>query len=168
MKRVLSALMTLKFTVHGIEVTANDAAEAAALIRELASPSINSSASNTSPPTREPIRRIKLEGRTTGSPRPIAKDGFDVALATFRFLSKLQTDEMIGKEANEFLMDVLQSAHPKGIGVKLGRVNKYIRNIGFDPDHVYENPRTAEGRIWRGKSKLDAAREAIRRAIEVK
>jgi hypothetical protein len=54
----------------------------------------------------------------------------------------------------------------KGIGGRSGMINGMLKNLGIDPDHVYDNSRTSEGRIWKGKKMLDEACERIRKAAD--
>lgn len=142
--------MTLKFIVHGIEVTASNAAEAAALIRELGNPPA---------PQPAPVRAT-IEGQ-----RPrilIRKRGFNLNYAAVDFLSLISNAGDRGIAA-EGLMPALHVNHAKGIGARSGMINKLLSELGFQPDQVYENPRTPEGRIWKAGSKMDAALEAVKR-----
>src|SRR5687767_4991497 len=82
---IITIMATIKFTIHGVEVTATNAADAAALIRELASTKTEPQRTQAVPPKRierrPPISRLRLQNRA----------GFDVALAAFRFLAMVKT-----------------------------------------------------------------------------
>ena len=144
--------MALKFTVHGIEVTATDAVEAARLIRELAAQS-PAPERNVLPPR----RRIK-------STRPIrrAVGGFNVARATVAFLTIVNQAGDDGAAADE-IMPALVAKKPKGTGARLAKVNNHLRGIGFAPEDVYSHQRSRKGPVWVARGKMNAALDAARK-----
>ena len=143
--------MAIKFVVHGVEVTASNAAEAAALIRELG---------NAPTPQRTVIRAAP------GAQVMLRHKGFDVKYAAVDFLSLIRNAGDNGISVAG-LMPAVQARRPKGVGARAGMINKLLVELGFDPAQVYENPRTSEGRIWKAGPKMDAALEAVKRKAGV-
>jgi len=143
--------MALKFIVHGIEVTATNAAEAAALIRELG---------NAPTPQRTAIRAAP------GTHVMLRTKGFNVNYAAVDFLSLIRNAGDSGIAVSG-LMPAVQARRPKGVGARAGMINKLLVELGFDPSQVYENPRTPEGRLWKAGPKMDAALEAVKRKANV-
>lgn len=148
----------LKFTVHGIEVTATDAAEAAKLIRELGKQEIRPEQSWPSGTRAHPIipprrKLLNLKNR---------KNGFDARSVAVEFLTKIRDAGRNGTNA-EGLMELLGARHPKGIGSKSASINELIVKNGFTLHDVYDNPRTAEGRIWKAGPKMEAALQTLMR-----
>jgi len=148
--------MSLKFIVQGIEVTATDAVEAAKLIRELAgqyaaaSQAAPTQATPPAPSTERP--RIKIRKRGP----------FIMTTAAVRFLTAIKEAGNNGMRGAD-LMEPLRTDHPKGIGSRVAKINEYLTKLGFEPEQVYRNPRTAEGRLWTPGPKLDAALEAAKK-----
>src|SRR6266513_640509 len=141
--------MALKFVINGVSVEADNAAEAAELIRALGKQSAAQSAPLDSPraPRIQIRRRQRIQLRSK-----IKKNGFDVRSVAIAFMTKIQEAGRNGIAA-EGLMEVMGARHPKGIGAKSAAVNEYLVKMGFDPESVYDNPRTAEGRFWTAKPK---------------
>lgn len=151
--------MTLKFTVHGVEVTATDAVEAAKLIRELAAQAKSTPAPSAEMPAREPVGRIKRNRPLI----PLRKRLFIVSRATVAFLDAVNQGGEDGVKVDE-IMPALAANKPKGTGARLAKVNDHLRKLGFQPEDVYSNQRTRKGRVWVAQSKMSAALEAARKA----
>jgi hypothetical protein len=147
--------MTLKFIVHGIEVTATNAEEAAKLIKALAG--------ETAPSPLRQRERVERPRETRASKLRRVRL-FVLTTATVRFLETIKQAGNSGIRA-ETLMEPLRADHPKGIGSRVAKINEYLGKLGFDPEQVYSNPRTAEGRLWTPGPKLDAALEAAKKAV---
>ena len=146
--------MSYKFTVHGIEVTASTAAEAAALLRELA-------------PKPEPapakvriLRPVQPTGAET--PRMVASaGGVDAVLS---FLEAIyRAPKGIGTAD---LMPILGVEHPKGVGSRTALFNGILRQLGFSKPfpEVYSVEKTPSGRVFYPGPELRRAIETLERA----
>jgi hypothetical protein len=156
--------MSLKFIVHGVEVTATDAVEAAKLIRELG-------AQNAAAPVARPAAAPNGKPRLNLRERPrikIKKRGyrgpFNVTRGAVAFLTAIKEAGRDGVTA-ESLMEPLQNTHVKGVGSRIGMINPYLARLGFPAESVYDNERTRKGRRFTGRAALDAALEAARKAM---
>lgn len=149
--------MAIKFVVKGIPVEADSAAEAWELIR------LGNGTKPQEPSYSEPLEPPAIRHRSRLSLKSKKKNGFDIRSVTVAFLSKIVESGREGAVADN-LMEIVGARHPKGIGSKSVAINEFLENLGFDPENVYDNPRTAAGRIWKPGPKLLDALEAARRA----
>lgn len=128
----------IKVVHEGIEYFASNPVEAAALGRALREQGIPK------------VGRPRIERLINGE---------DTTLA---FMNALASAGPSGAEAAD-LMKALKVDNAKGIGGRSVKINNALLKLGFQPDHVYHNPRTADGnRYWKKGPKFDAAFEAIK------
>lgn len=130
--------MSIKFTIHGIEITASTAVEAAALIRELA-PAV--------PP--RPLTTQRLE--------PVNGTVAGGILGFLTMISEAGSDGVVSED----LMQVLHTRHAKGVGGKIAGINNELKAMGYTPKDVYRKSRTAAGRVWKTGPKMREALAAL-------
>jgi hypothetical protein len=158
------ATMSIKFTVKGLDISVSSAAEAAALIRELADES--------SPPRRTPIKaraqrtgQFKSRNRQLPLPTSPQANGFHVAKMASEFLTAIDRGPEGGVDG-EAMAKVLGVSHGKGIGSRAAAINILLRQLGFSRTEVYQNDRTSAGRLWKPGPKLDQAITAVKQYQE--
>jgi hypothetical protein len=97
---------------------------------------------------------------------PIASWGYtqDEVTMALDFLGVIRRAGPDGADA-EKIMAALRTKG-KGIGGRSGMINGMLKNLGIEPDHVYDNSRTSAGRFWKAQRKLEEAIEAIRRRAD--
>jgi hypothetical protein len=136
--------MSIKMTIQGIDIVASSAEEAAALVREFSG-----------------LKGLRGQVMDFDQPTQFADPGPDGQRA-IAFLEEIRSAAPDGPTTDD-IMRVLETESTKGVGGRLTRVNKLLAEAGFDPSTVYQNPRTAGGRVWRPGS---AIQQAIRKLRE--
>lgn len=162
--------MALKFIVHGVEVIADDAAQAAKLIRELALKPIPTALAAPAINGKNVIsRRVAKSKHTHKRPQRTTKSKratFNVANAALGFINALKVHGRDGVTAND-LMAPVQASHVKGVGSRIGMINKYLASVGVAPAALYSTARTRKGRYFYGDAKfIDSALEAIKNNVK--
>jgi hypothetical protein len=157
------AAMSIKFTVKGLDISVSSAAEAAALIRELADESSTQRRTPTKPRAQR-TGQFKSRNRQLPLESPGA-NGFHVAKMASEFLTAIDRGPEGGIDG-EAMAKVLGVAHGKGIGSRAAAINILLRQLGFSRTEVYQNDRTSVGRLWKPGPKLDQAMVAVRQYQE--
>jgi hypothetical protein len=158
--------MGIKINFSGIEVTVGSADEAAALLRQLADKPSVAADNNNVRKLREPREYVAERNviKPRGSRLPV---GFELVgepnehfssehQMIFDFLNAIaQADEDgIGQEE---MMKAIKVEHPKGIGGRSVRINNWLLRKGFELEDVYETRKTATGRVWRSRRRIQEA-----------
>lgn len=157
--------MSLKFVVHGIEVTASDAAEAAKLIRELGAQASSTAATPAKPQVNGKHRApARSKPRFVIAPRkPRINLPFNPSRGALAFLAAIKDGGDRGVSGEE-LMSPLQVNHIKGVGSRIGNINGQLAKLGFAPDSVYSTRRTSEGRFFIPAKDFEVALETAKKA----
>jgi hypothetical protein len=149
--------MSYKIAFHGVEIVADTAAEAAALVRELAA---DRSMVGELPIT--PTYGSRNEYGQLLSERD--EDGFNEDTVTLSFLRAIQRAPHTGVPSDH-MMGILGVTHAKGIGSRMARINSVLekRLVELrDPiAEVYQTTRTPNGRVWRAGPALMPAIELL-------
>lgn len=89
----------------------------------------------------------------------------DGVTVTFELLTAIRKAGTRGLTADE-VAKILKVKHPKGVGPRSLMVNNTLAQLGFVHDQVYNNDRTAQGRIWTAREKLNDALETLEAATK--
>lgn len=144
--------MSITIKVGKFDVTVSNAAEAAALLRELESTENKATAENPKPS----IHSQEAEDHKADA------TSFDPAIATMtlRFLKAIRDGGSSGVQS-EAIMKALEVERPKAVGSRSAAVNRLLKGLQFSPGKVYDNPKTFNGRIWTPKKQMQAAITAL-------
>ena len=66
------------------------------------------------------------------------------------------------------LGELLGISDLRGIGGNTAKINRVLKTIGHEHRYVYSNIRTAEGRTWTPKSRINDAIASLKRDLNVK
>ncbi len=131
----------IRINVNGHDVFVSNPAEAAALLRELAT----------------------VEAPKVGRPKlnlP-SKNGVEGMNSALTFLTAVTAAGAAGADS-EHVMKALDTDEPKGVGGRLVKVNNLLLRLGFSPDEVYKKVRTPDGKRWRHGPKIVQAMGSIK------
>jgi hypothetical protein len=151
--------MSIKFSVDGIEFTADTAAEAAAMLRELR---MHRGVSSTLAGRR---------GRAGAAPRGDHAPGELKAEfpawahgAALKFLTTIRDGGSKGI-GSTLVMKALDTTKPKAIGGRSAIINRLLQELGFSPSQVYDNSRTPIGRVWAPKKQIGVAIDKLQQDL---
>ena len=161
--------MAIKFTYDGIQFEVSTAREAAQLARELR---------RQQPASGHTTRGLDLFDNAAGGRYGVGVVGDGLLVlpsggeerveSTLQFLSEIRgagKNPSGGLSASE-VTRILKVKHPKGLGPRSTLINNVLRDLGFDPSQVYNNDRTAHGRLWIAQPKIDEAIALLKRALQ--
>ncbi len=126
-------------------------------------------------PTEPPPPRVNFGIQRNLTMRDISDgqsrgNGIDVETTTLELLEAIKTAGNHGLAVDK-VQKIVHANTGKGIGGRMVRINGYLRHLGFaDSKELFDNPkdRKTGARVWKPKSKLDAAIDAAREAINGK
>jgi hypothetical protein len=157
--------MSIKMVVDGIEITVSNTEEAATLLKELRQKQPEKQAPNEF--SAEVGQRKQPKGKAQQqkhrrSPAPRTGVPEWAPESALQFLLAIRDGGNSGTEV-EALMHALRVTKPKAIGGRSAIINRLLNQMGFDPGLVYDNKRTANGRIWKPKRAISEAIAALER-----
>lgn len=175
--------MAIRFKVLGIDVSADSADDAVALLTKLSKAGMGSRAENT-PSSKAVVTHERSWPLPTGSvlPQqdqapstanqatlPLAAQSADVRLRqkaelTLPFLRAVKAAGLDGMDT-EAMMRVFQTSKPKGLGSKTGQVNDVLKSLGLDPDQVLTRTRIGNGKLFTAGPEIDIAISACADAV---
>ena len=132
---------------HGVEITAATADEAVGLAQKLAGMGTG------------------IQGHVFHRKSGVRRNGSGRMEDTLNFLTAIQDGKSRGADGDK-LCSVLNISKPKAIGAKAAVINRVLDELGFKHEQVYSNARTAEGRFWKGESKLPDAMRAVEERMQ--
>lgn len=135
--------MAIKVNFRGIEFTVNTAGEAAALARELID---------------EPQPKLGRPAVKDNDLFPETAAAKENAIAV-NFLNAI-INNGAGADSKQ-IAAAIGVSHPKGIGGRAAKINSMLSNLGFNPDDVYSNTKTLDGRIWKPRQRIGEALEKL-------
>lgn len=136
--------MSFKLIISGVPVIAENAAEAAQLLRELGR---------------------DFKGETSKSSAATHDEGLKSNIQALKiahaFLTTIRDAGDRGANA-EKIMKALNTDTPKGVGGRMIPVNRALTGLGFNPASVYDNNNRVDGvRMWTKKKRFQEAMEVI-------
>lgn len=118
----------IRININGHDVFVSTAAEAAAVLREVA------------------VAEVPKVGRPKlNLPHKNGAEGINNALD---FLTAVSAGGGEGADSAH-VMKALKTDQPKGVGGRLVKVNNVLIRLGFPPNEVYRKVRTPDGKRWK-------------------
>lgn len=166
--------MSIKMVVDGIEITAESAADAVALLKELR-PKTSAKQQDESVQEILLVHAPRKAKRTNSAkfkrnPSPRAPEPATVTVpdwappSTLKFLTAIRDGGTAGTES-EAIMKALGVSKPKAIGSRSATINRVLEQLGFKPAQVYGNDRTANGRVWKPRRLMQDAIAALEKRL---
>lgn len=163
--------MSIKMVVDGIEITAESAADAVALLKELR-PKTSAKQQDESVQEILLVHAPRKAKRPSGKPKrnPRTPEPAPVTVpdwappSTLKFLSAIRDGGSAGTES-EAVMKALGVTKPKAIGSRSATINRVLEQLGFKPAQVYGNDRTANGRVWKPRRLMQDAIAALEKRL---
>jgi hypothetical protein len=158
-----SAGMALKFKILGIEVVADDAAEAYALLSQVAKAELKAprpaAVANGVPSAPWPLPTLLPAPAPQQLPLPSSSESAAQnhrAEMAERFLKAVKACGNRGLDTKGML-HVFNTQKPKALGSKTGVVNAVLEQLGFRPNDAYQGERAATGKVFKPGPRIDDA-----------
>jgi Trp operon repressor len=148
--------MSIKISLHGIEVEASTAAEALEIIRGMTN-------LKDWPPSVVPPKAKSAHQVNTATLFLLDPDELRMAN---RFLEALKKAGPDGVSTDTVAMAVGVD-HPKAVGGRMARINNLLEAFQLDQRNIYSNLKTANGRIWKPRRGIDSAISQISQQLAV-
>lgn len=143
-----------KVVFQGAEIEVQTLAEAAELVRML-----TDAATPQAEPARQSIRKpVARQPKAKSSANSSFPDW--APQAALSFLTTIRDAGQSGAHTDA-MMKSLGITAPKALGGRSAIINRVIEDIGYAQTQVYDNKRTAAGRIWKPRKHLQDAIKAL-------